>query len=339
MNEIVSVNSSLNAASIADLDLSGITEFNNLPSIVSAPFALPAKVINQNCLNKILQDRQSAVVFGKPCDNALIAGVTDAIRRLDKSFYYMFDVTAGDVSRQLSKWFKLNPFGEISNQLATELKADIERDAINFISTINASSVTLRLVLDTSSGFEELLTIPSKTPHSNCDARIEEVVSELEYDRSYLFHADEDVVNQIKTYSGATTLAIDSRDVVESPSFQSWFDIFDGPGSLRDGVTEAISKGNLAQLPSVIADAISRAWRYQMELPGLARRGATPYSFLLGAPHLYFGAPEKLDYLEHQFSKSTLHAKPLIWAVEPGAKRFSVLMDSPTNYTLSRDHL
>jgi hypothetical protein len=261
-------------------------------------------------------------------------GVHEAVQKLDHSFYDMIDVTLGTVHQRIRDWFSRKPLGEISAELERALQDDIENDVVGFITTIKDSPVTLRLVLDTASGFEELHNVLNETDPTTCCSQIESIISRLEYDKAYLFHTDEDVVNQLKSYCGATTLGIDPCSLAVELGLERWFALFSGPGSLQDHATDAISRHDVSGLEEAIQTTMREAWRYQVELPGLAKPGARPYRFLLGAPHLYFGAPEKLARLAHSLPKSALHAKPLIWANNPSAKRFLTLLDSPRHFQL-----
>ncbi len=246
----------------------------------------------------------------------------------------MIDVTLDDLHDKLSEWFRGQPLGELDRCLELELQADIESDVIGFINAIQDSPVTLRLVLDLSSGFESLRDIFSSPPSGAISNRIEEIASELEYDRAYLFHTDEDVVNQLKSYCGATTLGIDPCDIAAQPSFDPWFSLFSDKGSLRELASDAIVRRDAEALEAAIRLTMEKAWRYQTELPGLAKPGSSPYRFLLGAPHLYFGAPDKLAPYSHAHPKSALHAKPLIWTTQPQSRRFLTLLDSPRDFSL-----
>lgn len=310
--------------------------FESLPSIVSTPCAMAAPTIDRDHFKKLLADDRCSVAFGQPCSPFLIQGVHEAIRGIQTGWYTMIDVDQDNLHQELSAWFRSKPFGNISSALEHALQRDIENDVLGFIRAIEAPQVTLRLVLDTSSGFEELWTVPLNVPPDELHAHIEAIVSKLEYDKAYLFHTDEDVVNQLKSYAGATTLGIDPCTVASQPSLDNWFAIFEGKDSLRELALEAVSRNNALLLSRAIQVAVERTWHYQLDMPGLAQPGATPYRFLLGAPHLYFGAPEKLAPLGHSLPKSALHAKPLIWATEPSAKRFLTLLDSPRDYNIQK---
>jgi hypothetical protein len=292
-------------------------------------------VIDHNCFKNLLLDERCSVAFGQPCSTTLLQEVQGAVQKLDRGFYDMIDVTLANVTRKLSDWFKGKPLGEISAELERALQEDIKRDVVGFIYTIQDSPVTLRLVVDTSSGFEELREVLDHADIEESDSRIESIISKLEYDRAYLFHTDEDVVNQIKSYCGATTLGIDPCSIEQAPGLDQWFSLFSGEGSLQELAADAVSRGDRAGLEDAIKMTMHKAWRFQVELPGLAKPGTLPYRFLLGAPHLYFGAPEKLDHLGHALPKSALHAKPLIWARNPSAKRFLTLLDSPGDFHLA----
>jgi hypothetical protein len=248
----------------------------------------------------------------------------------------MINVTLGNVRGKLSEWLESKPLGDLSPSLEQELKEDIERDAIGFIRTIQDSPVTLRLVLEISSGFEELYDVLSESSPEVVCPRIEEIATRLEYDKAYLFHCDSDdnVVNQIKSYYGATTLGIDPCDIAAQPDAEQWFSLFNGQGSLRELAADAIARRDIGSLEEAIKLTMEKAWRYQAELPGLIKAGSSPYRFLLGAPNFYFGAPDKLAPFSRVLQKSALHARPLIWASEPGAKRFLTLLDSPSDFRL-----
>jgi hypothetical protein len=308
--------------------------FESLPSIISAPCAMAVSSIDRDHFKQLLADARCSVAFGQPCSQFLMQGVQEAIRGIQTGWYTMIEVGEDNVHHELSAWFRSKPFGDISPTLEHALQQDIENDVIGFTRAIEAPRVTLRLVLDTSSGFEELWSVlPNSSPEA-LGAYIDSVVSKLEYDKAYLFHTDEDVVNQLKSYAGATTLGIDPCDISSHPSLDNWFAIFHGKDSLRELAAEAISRDDALLLSDAIRVAVERAWSYQLDLPGLVQSGATPYRFLVGAPHLYFGAPEKLAPLGHQLPKSALHAKPLIWATEPSAKRFLTILDSPRDYNI-----
>jgi len=312
-----------------------LREFDTLPSIVTAPCAMTVSKIDRACFNDLLSDERCSVAFGPPCSQALMQGIHEAIQDKDRGFYTMIDVTLANVRNKLTEWFASKPLGDLPASLEHELKADIERDAIGFINAIQDSPVTLRLVLDVSSGFQDLHDVLSIESPTKCRRRIEAISRELEYDKAFFFHTDAYVVNQIKSYSGATTLGIDPDTIETNPSFGQWWSLFSGAGSLRHLANDAIARRDAGALEEAIRLTMAKAWRYQTELPGVIKPGSSPYRFLLGAPHLYFGRPDVLEPFCRSVQKSTLHAKPLIWASEPGAKRFLTLLDSSRHFCFS----
>jgi hypothetical protein len=274
-------------------------------------------------------------MYSHPCSSFLLQGVRDAVSKVEGGFYTMFEVTSETVGDILQEWLKSKPLGALSPELEGAILQDIEGDVVRFIDAIGASHVTLRLVLDTSSGFEEFYSLRSN-PLIASDTlhQVNAVAAKLEYDSAYLFHADEDVVNQVKSYAGATTLGLDSADLVDQPDLVCWFEIFADSGGLREAVSDALAQGDVYQLHRAIQLSMARVHNYQLSLPGLLKPGKLPFQFLEGAPHVYFGAPEQLAGRGHALPKPILHAKPLIWTEEHNAKRFLTLLDSPRGYSI-----
>lgn len=311
-----------------------IKSFAQLDSVANSSFALECAAVDRSALQRALCDEKYNLAFGAAAPNHLLDGLAEAVSRSSSSFYTMLEVTRANVASVVGEWLSHKPLGELSADLESLLLEDLRQDVCRFICATGSRAITLRLILEHESGcrrFEGLLNEPDDRT-----SKIEAIIDYLEYNASYLLHCDEDMVNQIKTYVGAPTIALHHTQLASNPSFDRWFEIFrGGDPQLETKVENLLAAGNAEALAILERQLEMDIAEFQLELPGLGANGAKPFHFILGRPHLYFGAQDKIEgKLGFATPKGLLHARPAIWAQEEGAKRFSAILDTPSDIQL-----
>lgn len=308
-----------------------------LPAIDQSSFSHYSAQLDRKTLQQVLANEETLLAYGDSASPLLLSGLREAVDQCSASFYTMLEVSPQNVVEVVEGWLAGYPLGKISPELAQEFIEDIRRDVQTFITATRSPSITLRMVLELGSGCEAFSSLADHAPAPEWQSLIESIISRLEYEASFLFHCDEDLVNQTKTYVGAPTLALNHSQVATDPSFNRWFDLFRGQNPpLAVQIENLLASGSMLALKQLEIQLEQDMARFQLELPELARPETRPWQFLPGRAHLYFGAQDKIEGIrEYQTPKALLHAKPAVWGAEPGARRFSMLMDTPSDIQLA----
>lgn len=313
-----------------------VTSWGQLQTIDQSDFALQAPKLDRAALQRTLLDEGINLAYSDPCPASLLEGLAFAVDRAPQSFYSMFEVTRANVSSTIKNWLAGDPLGQISHELANALQDDICTDVCRFILATGSRSVTLRMVLERESGCEKFLKLLDDPMEENYPVEIEKIIGLLEYGASFLLHCDEDMVNQIKSYVGAPTIAVHHTQIRADPTFDHWFDIFRGGNpTLAAAVENALATADRSSLALLGRQLEMDIAKFQLDLPDLGKPGEHPLKFLPGRQHLYFGALNKVEgNLGFNTPKGLLHARPAIWSSEPGAVRFMSVMDSNADIRL-----
>lgn len=304
-----------------------------LPDVSEAPFAVTCPVLGAEVLSQFFEAPQKTLVSGAAVSSELLSAIQSALTQPQVTRYDILSLTRDSVERQVTAALREKPIAGLDTRAEQALILDIVQDAHSFLDILTRDSVTLRIILDDSSGFESLCQLDYSRPADALRNEIKQKIDFLEYQASYLVHCDEDLVNQIKCYTTGGTLAVDARDIAPAANFDAWYEIFRGEGSLEQGLERAIASQSSEIAHAVVADIMERVWSYQREMPGFLTPGRIPYRLLTGAPHLYLGGVAELSTLGLPSIPTLWHAKPQVWSHAPETKRLLTIMDSPTDFT------
>lgn len=309
--------------------------FATLPTIDQTTFAVHIPCLDRRALQQTLQSEQPTRAYGEPCSQILRDQLAVVVQQTSKPFYTMLEVSRESALSVIQNWISTEPLGKISEQLRDALIEDIATDATRFIDAIGDRSITVRIILEQGSGCGDFAALLDSPDHQT--SKIRHMIAQLEYDASFLFHCDEDMVNLIKSYVGAPTIALNRSDIRPDPSLERWFEIFrGGTPALAEHIEILLDRKDRNGLEMLSHEIDHKMADFQLRLPDLARSGSHPYQFLPFRPHLYFGAQEKIEgNLGIDVPKGLLHARPAVWSEKNNQKRFLVIMDSPSDIELS----
>jgi hypothetical protein len=308
---------------------------NRLTSAEIAPFS---SVINENFskenVSQALASNGKKLVVGPTTSKELLAAVASEIEQTKGGFVYACNTTPENVSDLLEEILAREGLFINKPEIKEQFIADVRRDLINFSKVIDSKTVSLRIVLEDGSNLRELIFNHSADRAALKDQVFTKMIKEIGYNYSFIYHADEHTINQSKIYYGIPTLCFDHQQIANDnsiseegwnlPLLSAWTTLVDKNFDVVEAITEALTADELDSAYAFLKVYLKEIWEHQLNAADLLNEGSKVFYFTPGAPNIYLGVPEKMGK-----ERVLLHARPMVWAVNPYAKRFLVLMEPP----------